>query len=357
MTAGELIFCSSSQPIYCAPPGDGLFFGNSYPGDRLVFATRSQPVYIPPAGDAIFFGCRLADEPVADGASASGELWVGGSAVAKLVHAARATGLLDIYGAVSGQSVVPAGSSGNLAIFGQAHASTAIRLTLNGTIDLSGISHGVKALSVAAAGDMTLGGQAYYAPTWYTPVPFVGQVRSGWTKSQRRNLTITAGHRQAPVKDLVLNSPWGAQETIGPRISGSWNQIPKLECRTRSPWGDLAQHPQANVAADYSHPDSKQREALRLSWDSFQSVCGSFSLDYAHPDKKEVQRDIPWNDLDAINRHLQIDYSHPAVKDVFKPIISGPYWYPRWCVNRYDSPVGNALIFDADGWNTRLRWS
>ena len=346
MADGALTYCSSSQPIYCAPPGDGLFFGGWYPGDRLIFATRSQPSYAPPVGDAVIFGCRLPDEPVETGASADGDVWLGGSAVALLVHAARADGLLNIDGAASGQAIIHAGATGDLSISGQARASVAHLLNLSGAMPLFGAARGSSAVLVAADGRIRVSGQAYFAPTWYTPRPFANQVRGRWQQGNTRNIAVTAAHRRADIKNVALTGPWGELGDIETHVSGCWEQIPKRENRAGCRWRDVRQRLQADIGTGYSHPAGKQRDALRLPWDRFQDIAGSVSAGYAHPGEKGVHRAIPWGDLDVVNRLLAAGYGHPAAKDVFKPIVSGPYWYPRWCVRRYSAPDGDRLFFD-----------
>lgn len=341
-----LTFCASTEPIYCAPPGDGLIFGCFYDGGRLVFATQSQPLYLPPAGDALVFGCPGLPEVSVSGVTLTGQFDVAGQAVATLAFAGRVIGDLSLSGATSASGVLHAVASGAVSLLGSARASLACRLTLQGSLSLSCSAHAVTAVPVAAGGDLSLSGSAYYAPSWYSLRPLASHVGAGWSRQDLFDRDLPVPHVQAALKNNQVTGSWDELEVIDKSQAGGWEQVPKVENQTLSPWGDLQQRPQATVAQGYSSPANKQREELQLPWGDMQTVGRSVAAEYAHPDRNDVQRSIPWEMFDTLQRQLKCDYAFPAIKDLFKPIVSGPYWYPRWCVRRYNAPNGAALLFD-----------
>jgi len=346
MADALLIYCSSTEPIYCPPPGDGLVFGCSFDGGRLVFATRSLPAYQPPAGDSINFGCLYQLDPEPDGAIVQGRLSIAGAAKPTLAYAVTTGGLLNIDGFISAKTIALASADGVIGLLGESRASTVYLASADGFLNVAGRANGELATPISADGSISLGGSAYYAPTWYTLGPLVGNIGGRWGPPERVDKSLRSPHVQAAGLDRELSGPWGELDDINRHVSGGWAQIPQVDRQTLSPWGDLATHPQADIAADYSAPATKQREQLNCPWDSLTAVGRAISTDYSHPGRNDVARKLPWDAFNHLQRLLCCDYSHPAVKDVFKPIVSGPYWYPRWCVRRYSAPAGDQLVFN-----------
>ncbi len=344
MADGVLTYLSSTEPVYSAPPGDALYFGGSY-GGNLVFATKSLPAYVPTVGNALIFGVPGLPD-TSDGVTLAALVELAGEATAKLVYAASAGGDLGLVATATVSGVFLGAVDGNLALSGAARASLAASLHLQGDLTVSGTGHGVMAVPAFAAGQLPLAGQAYFAPSWYTRRPLAGGVGVGWGLQERFDRSLVASHAQAAMNNCARTSSWGDLERISLILSGSWQQMPKIESLCGSAWGDLAGQPFGAVGVDYSSPEPRQRDALHIPWGDLLRVGRSFAADYAHPGRREIHRSIPWGLTASRDQNCEFDYSHPAVKDVFKPIISGPYWYPRWCIRRYDAPNGAGLVFD-----------
>lgn len=197
---------------------------------------------------------------------------------------------------------------------------------------------------------LSLYASASLAPSWYIRQPFVGGrsgIRLGWSPQQRIEPAIRAPHAQAPPKQPQVVAAWGELEQVEPAVRSGWSDIPRLERETAFPHGDLSATPQAAIGCDYSRPDPKQVEHLSIPWGDLDDIAADIGAGwFPAPERKYRDDHIPWSDLTAINRQLDLPYSAPPAKDVEKPIISGPYWYPRWCVWQYNPPKGNALIFN-----------
>ncbi len=344
MADGVLTYLSSTEPVYSAPPGDALYFGGNY-GGNLVFASKSLPVYVPPAGNALIFGAPGPPD-TSEGVTLAALIGLDGVASATLVYAASVSGDLGLSGAATVSGVFLGAVDGGLAVSGSARASLAARLTLQGDLAVAGAAHGVTAVSAEVDGEVPVSGQAYFAPSWYTRRPLVGAIGAGWGTQDRFDCNLTVPHSQAAENNISRTAPWGDLERIGRTLSGGWEQLSTVERLCGSAWGDLAAHPCDAVGVDYSAPKQKQREALNIPWGDLLRVGRSFAADYAHPGRREIHRRIPWGLTLGRDLNFEFDYSHPALKDVFKPIKSGPYWYPRWCVRRYSAPNGDALIFN-----------
>lgn len=374
MVSGDaLIFCATSQPVYSGQPGDALVFGGP-DGGNLIFSGTSA-TYTPPAGDSIIFGC--APPPVGDvleiSASgllgiyadvsvsglktihADGTLGVAADAHATLIDYISAQGLLDLYAQAHIGEITGLQASGLLALNADAHLSAIAHINADGDIALDADAAAVLAWNITADGVVALNGSSYYAPTWYTRAPLVGGtsggafggVGMGWSPQQRLESRITAPHTQAAPKQPQPTCPWDELERIDPQTASNWNQIPKLERAKALPWGDLIHHPAAEPAISYSHPAPNNREAVELPWGDLEAFSADNALAYRHPPRNYSATALPWDQLSSIDCQLDVAYSHPAAKDKLVPIISGPYWYPRWCVWQYNAPRGDQLIFRA----------
>ena len=344
MADGVLTYLSSTEPNYSAPPGDALYFGGSF-GGNLVFTAKSLPIYEAPVGNAIVFGVPGLPDAV-DGAIATVLLDLDGGAEATLVYAGHANGEFLVSGVAASSGVFLGSMSGNLTLSGSVKATLAKCLVVVGGLYETGRAHAVLAEQLSVDADLVLLGQAYYAPSWYIPRPFLNEFGSSWGKQDPFDVALHAAHVQATKCDTASEYPWGTPQRVENDYRGLWGQIPAVTQHKSSRWGDLTEHPQVDVAGDYSSPEPKQREALRLPWGDLESIGLTIASDYASPPRQERPWALPWDSFDHLQRDMSFDYSHPAVKDVLKPIISGPYWYPRWCVRRYVTPNGNALVFN-----------
>lgn len=349
MPGDALIFCTSSQPVYFSQPGDALTFGGSV-GDRLIFSGSSQPAYLAPAGDALIFGCLLPESSEAQNIQASVLLPLTGAALASWRQPLHASGRLELAGHAHASSKHSISASGLLELTAVAHASTAHRASASATLALQASASAKLLLAIHAAGSLTLNGTSYYAPSWYTPRPFIGGqggLSLNWSPQQRLDTATRSPHRDAPRRECAVRLPHDPLPVINHATGSTWRQTPKLEQASAAPWGDLTQHPQAAIGCDYSHPDPQQVEHLSIPWGDLDDIAADIGAGwFPAPERKYRDDHIPWDDLAAVNRLLDLPYSAPPAKDVLKPIISGPYWYPRWCIWQYNPPRGDALIFN-----------
>ncbi len=347
--SGSLIFCRASQPVYYGQPGDALIFGGT-DGGRLVFSDSSLPVYVPPAGDAILFGCALPVDDEQPGTSAEGLLDLVGSVTVTLGRALSPDGDLGLDATAAAGLAISVSAGGGLSVTGTVAISTIKPICPDGDLGFTGEASASLVLAVEAAGEWPLSGTAERAPTWYVPHPLVGGaggVSLGWSPQQRIERSLRAPHTQAAHKQPQVVAAWGELEQVEPAVRSGWGNIPKLERENRCPHGDLSETPQAAIGCDYSHPDPQQVEHLSIPWGDLDDIAADIGAGwFPAPERKYRSDHIPWDDLDAVNRQLDLPYSAPPAKDVKKPIISGPYWYPRWCVWQYNPPKGNALIFN-----------
>lgn len=184
------------------------------------------------------------------------------------------------------------------------------------------------------------------AESWYVLAPFVGITRLPWSPQQRLEPEITAPHTQAAKKEPMAAIPWGELERIEADTAGGWDQVPPREQDAAIPWADLDRHPESAAAMGYREPGAKETEKV-IPWGEFADHLETASgMGYREPGEKDTATAIPWDQLSSIGLQLGLGYSHPAPKDVEIPIISGPHWYPRWCIWQFVPPKGNALHFD-----------
>ena len=281
--------------------------------------------------------------------SASGSLFLSGAVAATYQWEMSVSGSLPLSGSAEADDLFGLLAHGSLTLSGSASVTYQWELTLAGVLTVDGEAAANEAQPLTAAGAISFSGSAYYAPSWYIKKPLTGQIGGRWGRQDRFDISLRAPHVQADEKNSEGSVPWGTMEDVCCQLTGSWNQIPKIERQTAGPWQDLANRPEGSTRMDYSAPGVKQRESLAVPWGKLQDVCRVVTADYAHPGRNEIQRVIPWGIAQGRDRLLDVDYSVPAIRDVFKPIESGPYWYPRWCIRRYDAPHGAELIFDAVG--------
>ncbi len=349
MSGDALIFCTSRQPVYFSQPGDALIFGGTV-GARLIFSDSSQPAYLAPAGDALIFGCLLPESGEAINIQARVLLPLTGAALASWRQPLHASVRLELAGHAHASSKHSISASGLLDLTAVAHASTAHRASATATLALQASASAKLLLAIHAAGSLTLNGTSYYAPSWYTPRPFIGGqggLSLNWSPQQRLDTATRSPHRDAPRRECAVRLPHDPLPIADAATESRWRQIPRLEESTALPWGDLTHHPAAAPAISYSHPAPNNREAVALPWGNLEAFSADNALHYSHPPRQHQRIRLPWDDLAAINRLLDLPYSAPPAKDVEKPIISGPYWYPRWCVWQYSPPRGDQLIFRA----------
>ncbi len=327
MSDGRLTFCATSQPVYWPPSGDALRFSTLPHGANLVFGFVSGD-YVPPAGDSILFGCQ---PPPGD----------------KLY--AEAHGVIDLAGTATLRGFLQGTAHGQLQVLGTAAAIVAHRAQAHGQISLAGIADGKLAHLGRAHGTLPLTGGAYYAPTWYTPRPFVGGrggIGLGWSPQERLEPRVNSGWIDTPKLERAIASPWDVLRILAPVVGSSWRHIPKLEDRVVAPWADLVRALMPQIEQPYAYPEEKNRERVSLPWgDQISAHDDEHSLGYAYPEVKDDALSLPWDSLDDLDRRAILPYSYPAVKDREIPIISGPYWYPRWCIWQYLAPRGDELIF------------
>ncbi|MDY0261971.1 hypothetical protein [Syntrophotalea acetylenica] len=324
----DLLFLAASQPVYSAPPGDALTFGYEPDGGRLLFAFRSV-VYVPPSGDGIVFGAP--GPPADDGPlelAAVIDLGIGAAAELRTVHLLSAT--LD------------------LAL--QSSASIGGVIAVSAVIDLDVTSQAAAMLvtPLAVTIDMPLTATAATAPSWYVPAPFGGSYRARWTDGARTEHRTGHPHRQAPTLEPRTHLPWGAQQPTQQAVRQPWKTIPDRNRQTVTPWADLQNRPYHAAGMPYAHPAAQNRERIEIPWGGVlsqsmvQMVAG-----YCYPATNDNARIVLWDILQDLARGNSARYGAPPAKDIFVPIISGPNWYPRWCINRYDPPRGDQLLFDA----------
>lgn len=205
--------------------------------------------------------------------------------------------------------------------------------------DSNWIGEGTATLSLQAIGAL--------APSWYIRRPLAADIGTPWSKQQRIGRSITAPHTQAARNERENTCPWGDLAELTHEVSGPWATIPRLEASTTSPWKELATKPQADIGCDYSHPAIKQRDRLVLPWGDMAQRVADIAAGYdPTPEVKNTHKALPWDSFESLNKALDLPYSHPERKDVEKPIISGPYWYPRWCLRVFTPPRGDQLVFD-----------
>jgi hypothetical protein len=157
---------------------------------------------------------------------------------------------------------------------------------------------------------------------------------------------VNSGWIDTPKLERAIASPWDVLRILAPVVGSSWRHIPKLEDRVVAPWADLVRALMPQIEQPYAYPEEKNRERVSLPWgDQISAHDDERSLGYAYPAVKDDHLSLPWDSLDGLDRRATLPYSYPAVKDREIPIISGPYWYPRWCIWQYLAPRGDELIF------------
>jgi hypothetical protein len=325
--ADALQFLAASQPIYSAPPGDSVTFGGTPPGDRLVFADRSVS-YTPPAGDSIIFGAP--GPPADDGPlelSVHVDMGITATADMGTVYTVAAPVDLGI------QMTADAG--------GVHSVSAEVAM---------GVATGASAIlgtPIAATIDLDIAGSAQTAESWYVPAPVGGAYRAAWGAGRNIERRTQAPHRQAPQRGPCTALPWGKQQHIAQATPQPWQTIPVAERQTSAPWQNLQHNPQRATGLGYAHPARNNRERLIIPWGgTLMERTAHLLAGYHHPPANDTARQLGWDSLDDIARPLAAWYSAPPPKDVEVPIVSGPHWYPRWCIWRYDPPRGDALVFE-----------
>lgn len=202
---------------------------------------------------------------------------------------------------------------------------------------------------------LTFSANAGLAPSWYIRQPLVGGtsggafggVGMGWSPQQRFDNHITAPHTDAPKKEQKANVGWAVPTITEAATNSAWAQIPKLEREGSYPWQTLQHRPESDAGMPYTAPPPKD-DGLDVAWDdSIDPRDPATGMDYTAPPPKQLEDMVlPWGELDEISTSIETPYTAPPPKDVEKPIISGPYWYPRWCIYRYEAPHGLELVFN-----------
>lgn len=294
-------------------------------GNALVFNATSD-TYLPPAGDALLFGAAAAE------ALELAAVCTLGVAVSARLGTGRALA-----------------ARAGLPLHWQIDAATALALPVAAVAALPLTTRATAQLGtrLAARAELPISARAETAPSWYIPVPFGGQTRARWHDGRRQEHRSRHPHRQAATLEPVTRAPWGEQVRLQPHLGGPWRAIPERQGQVAAPWRPLQARPQNQAGLPYAHPARRQREALHLPWGDPEALAATVAAGYAHPDRNSRHLRLPWDGFaDRFDAQLTLAHSHPAVKDVFKPIVSGPYWYPRWCLWHYPLPDGGHLIFD-----------
>jgi hypothetical protein len=294
----------------------------------LLFEALSQPAYVPPSGDALIFGGEQATGPIE--LSAQCALSITATAALRLVHLAAATVDLGITA-----TAIPGGVfflSADIAL----PVSAAAAATLVVAFDPVTVT-------------LQLTATAETAPSWYVPRPFGGSTRARWNDAARAEHRSLHPYIQAPPIEPQTALPWGEQQRIEQHLAAIWADIPPCETGAAAPWADLAEKPQRAAGLGYTHPSIKNYERMVIPWGGMlDPLAATLAASYLHPARNERAEVISWDDFgEPLSATLSLPHSHPPPKDVEKPIISGPYWYPRWCINRYDAPDGSRLVFAA----------
>lgn len=284
--------------------------------------------------------------------SATGRLDLRGSAAAWYKTDISATGVLEVAGSAELVERTGASATGRLGITGAARGTLLAYIESTGRLSVAGVASTVWVRPLAASGQIPLLTSGYYAPSWYVPTPFIGGRnghRAAWGDLPRHDHLLTAPHQESEIVETSGSIPWGDLEKLDPRTLSGWLGIPPLETDLGLAYADLTDHQDAKKDMGYAHPDSKERNDFQFPWgDAIEPADAQTDIGYAHP--RPAQRDrihIPWDDSMApYDIGLDLGYSHPAVKDVDIPIISGPYYYPRWCIRQYVAPKGDELIFE-----------
>lgn len=197
------------------------------------------------------------------------------------------------------------------------------------------------------AAQLSFSGDVALAPSWYLRQPKVSDKGGSWRDAPLKSINRRAPHIDAPRTEGHTATPWTDMQRQEIDRAGPWSQIPKLEADAGYPWQDLANRPQATPGMAYSQPPANNREHLSYPWDdSIDPRDPATALDYTAPPPQQLEdMVIPWGELDGIGAIIEALYSVPPPKDVEVPIISGPYWYRRYCFYRYQPPHGTELVF------------
>jgi hypothetical protein len=291
----------------------------------IVFSAVSQPAYVPPAGDAVIFG----------GAASQ---YLEMSAVVDLGIAVSA----DAWQVLTVSAVVDTGIQASATIGG----FTAISAQMD--IAVTAAASAMLVTQAAATIELPLTASAETAPSWYIPVPFGGSYRARWTDGTRIEHRTGHHHRQAPPIEPRTAVPWGEQQRTERAATQPWAAIPAMNRQATAPWGDLRQQIKHDAGMRYAHPATKNRERFEIPWGGVLAPrLRQLLAGYCYPESNDTTRRLLWDSLEKLARNTAAAYSAPAAKDVIVPIVSGPNWYPRWCVNRYDPPRGDQILFDA----------
>lgn len=298
--------------------------------------------YAAPAGNALDFEAVALPYSAPAGDHLAFALW----STSLDVAADFALGL-DFDAAVGLSATVSAGFALDLTL----DAAAALIWPVAGEFDLSLSVTAEAGQILPVSGDFgpMLDFAATPAESWYVPVPFGSGVRLPWSPQQAIERTVSAPMVQPPRQDRAGSVAWGELEEITAQVAGGWDAVPPLEReRVAIPWGDLDRHPESDVGSAYAEPGALDRDGLAIPWDAFgDHLDPAAGLPYTAPPEKDRERvAIPWDDFAEIDRAASLPYSQPPPKDREFTIVSGPYWYPRWCIRQYVPPHGLELFFD-----------
>lgn len=294
------------------------------PGDALVFAGVSQPYTAPPGHDLRF-------AVWSQWLDIAGDFRLGLTFQAAASLSAAVSGEFDLGFSISG--------------------AAELILPVAGAFDLSLSVSGAASLILPVAGDFApaLHWSAWLAESWYIPAPFVGGqggVALRWSPQERLDPPLSAGWTQAPPQEPRTAIGWDAPRLAEQRHASPWRHTPKRERPVAIPWADLVGHPQAAPRLPYTAPPVKNRERLGLPWGDVIAARDRQTLaGYTYPPPRDEDWSLPWGAFEALALTIGLPYTAPPPKDREITIVSGPYWYPRWCIWQYPAPRGDQLIF------------